>query len=274
MRKEDAISALNTLENSLKQLKSSLSGIKSKYVARKEDQQIVRQVATKWFEDVEGLLIRFSISDDTKKKYHDLFSKLLSLSLTQSWKHTYLRTINDLLLDYKSDLLIPVLKSAGQIVAIGHLTKILENVTDEEEEYLNEALGCAGSGFFRASIVLAWSAAVHRMHKVIEKLGFDEFNKKTKEMKNIKEGRFKRFNKSFNVSSLSELRATVFDNDLLWVLEYWGLIDSNQHERLSICFTMRNNAAHPGEAPITEENLASFYSDLKKIVFDNPKFKL
>jgi hypothetical protein len=112
------------------------------------------------------------------------------------------------------------------------------------------------------------------MHKVIEKLGFDEFNKKSEEMKNINEGRFKRFKKSFNIHSLSELRATVFDNDLLWVLEYWGLIDSNQHDRLSACFTLRNNSAHPGEAPITEENLASFYSDLKNIVFDNPKFKL
>jgi len=91
-------------------------------------------------------------------------------------------------------------------------------------------------------------------------------------MKNIKDGRFRRFNKSFKIQSLNELRATVFDNDLLWVLEYWGLIDNNQHERLSICFTMRNNCAHPGEAPLTEENLASFYSDIKIIIFNNPKF--
>ena len=54
----------------------------------------------------------------------------------------------------------------------------------------------------------------------------------------------------------------------------WELIDANQHERLSICFTMRNNAAHPGEATITEPNLLSAFSDLKTIVFDNPKFKL
>jgi hypothetical protein len=93
-------------------------------------------------------------------------------------------------------------------------------------------------------------------------------------MKSKCEGRFKRFQKSFGVNSLSELRATVFDTDLLWVLEYWELIDANQHERLSICFTMRNNAAHPGEAPITDVNLASAFSDLKNIIFDNPKFKL
>jgi len=35
---------------------------------------------------------------------------------------------------------------------------------------------------------------------------------------------------------------------------------------------MRNNAAHPGDAVITEPNLASAFSDLKIINFDNPKF--
>jgi hypothetical protein len=37
---------------------------------------------------------------------------------------------------------------------------------------------------------------------------------------------------------------------------------------------MRNNAAHSGEAPFTEENIKSFYSDLKEIIFDNPNFTL
>jgi len=37
---------------------------------------------------------------------------------------------------------------------------------------------------------------------------------------------------------------------------------------------MRNNSAHPGEAVISKENLLSFYSDLKTIIFDNSKFGL
>ena len=169
---------------------------------------------------------------------------------------------------------VPDAKPAEKNASIVGLVKILESATEEEKEYLNEALGCAKYDFNRASMVLVWSAAIHRMQKVVEKLGFSEFNKKSEEMKSIREGRFKRFQKSFNVNSLSELRATVFDTDLLWVLEYWELIDANQHERLSNCFAMRNNAAHPGEAKITGINLASVFSDLKNIVFDNPKFKL
>ncbi len=189
-----------------------------------------------------------------------------------SYRKTYLKTIDEILQGFKEELFVAVMKSVGQVVSVSQLTKILENATDEEKDYLDEALGCASRGFFRASVVLGWSAAVHRMHKTIEKLGFDGFNKKSDEMRSAG-GRFKRWNKSFTVHSLSDLR-TVFDSDLLWVLEYLELIDSNQHERLSICFTMRSNSAHPGEAPITEENLASFYSDLKAFVFDNPRFKV
>ena len=198
---------------------------------------------------------------------------MLSLTVSYPLKSTYLTCIDDIFLNIRKEILLTVMTHSEKILSVQNLSKILENITEEEREYLKEALGCAERKYFRASVVMGWNAAMNRVHKVIEKNGFDEFNKKTEEMKNVKEGRFKRFNKSFNVHSLSELR-NVFDNDILWILEYWNLIDSNQHDRLSTCFTMRNNCAHPGEAPLTEENLASFYSDLKIIIFDNPKFKI
>jgi hypothetical protein len=91
----------------------------------------------------------------------------------------------------------------------------MENLSQQEADYMIESVNCAKHGYLRASTVLAWNAAVHRMHKVVEKRGFDEFNRKSEEMKSMTEGRFKRFGKSFNVKSLSELRASVFDNDLL-----------------------------------------------------------
>jgi len=274
MRKEDLLANLEAVEDSARKLKNEIQQIEGENLYRQSTKIAVRQLCNKWFEEIDPVLARFGVSDETKKKYHDFFSSLLELAIKTSRKATYVKIIGQILSTLRDDLFLIVSKSAGQTVSTAHLAKILENATEEEKDYLNEALGCAGSGFFRASVVLGWSAAVHRMHKTIEKLGFDEFKKKSEEMKNVTEGRFKRFNKSFSVNSLSELEATVFDKDMLWVLEYWGLIDANQHERLSLCFTMRNNSAHPGEAPITEENLASFYSDLKIIVFDNPKFRL
>lgn len=273
MSKEGILEDLDEVETKLNKLNKNLTQSKIKFVARKSAQQEVQLITTKWFEEIEPVMDQFGVSEEIIKNYHKLFTQLLELSLKTSRKKTYLRIIEQILSDFK-DIVLLVMKSAGKIISTADLVKILEKVTEEEREFLSEALGCAKYKFFRGAMVLVWSAAINRMQKVIEKLGLKEFNKKSKEMKNISDGRFKRFNKSFNIHSLSELRATVFDRDLLWVLEYWNLIDSNQHERLSICLTMRNNAAHPGEAPISEVNLASAFSDLKNIIFDNPQFKL
>lgn len=273
MNKEETLAALSSVEESLKAIKNQLAGAKGAYVKRKAIRDTAQKVSRRWFEELENTVLRSGVDDGTVMKYHDLFDKLLQLSVTVSWRKTYVKTVTNLLQGFKPDLVVPVMKSAGPILGLSQLDRIMDNIQDAaERDYLTEAVKCADHEYFRASVVLGWNAAVHRMQRVVEKLGFTEFNKKSEEMKKISEGRYKRFNKSFNIHSIGELRATVFDTDLLWILEYWNLIDSNQHERLQTCFTMRSNCAHPGEAPITSENLASFYSDLKNMVFDNPKF--
>ena len=105
----------------------------------------------------------------------------------------------------------------------------------------------------------------------IESSGFGHFNVASARMASETKGRFKRFNAPQNVQSISDLRA-VFDTQILWILEGMGLIDLNQHTRLRACFELRTQSAHPGDAPVTEYNLLSFFSDLKEIVFKNPRF--
>ena len=52
------------------------------------------------------------------------------------------------------------------------------------------------------------------------------------------------------------------------------LIDSNQQTRLRSCFELRCHCAHPGDAPLTEFNFLSFFSDLNEIVFRGKSFEL
>lgn len=273
MNKEALIEFTKEIDKGLGDLSVELAKITSKYVNKKSATDRAQHLAKKWFEDVAPCAEQFGFKD-MADKYNQLFDQLLSLSLKPSWKLTYQKTINAIASGFKQDVLQSVIKSASKINSFSNLANILEKATEEEQDYLNEALGCAKNGFLRASMVLVWCAAVNRMHKTVEKLGIEEFNKKSKEMKVIQSGRFKRFNKSFDLVTSGDLEATVFDNDLLWVLEYWQLIDANQHDRLNICFTMRNNAAHPGDATITEANLASAFSDIKTMVIDNPRFNV
>lgn len=274
MNKDTLIANIREIDKALGSLSKDVNKSAGNYVSKKQTMKSAEHVATKWFELVEPCAEYFDFSSIAESKYHKLFERLLKLSLKQSWKLTYQKTIAAISKNFKEEILLVVIKSADKITSFANLPNILENTTKEETEYLSEALGCAKNGYLRASMVLVWCAAVNRMHKTIEKLGIAEFNKKSHEMKKIKSGRFKRFDKSFDLVSANDLEATVFDNDMLWVLEYWNLIDANQHERLNICFTMRNNAAHPGDATTTEQNLASAFSDIKTMVFDNSNFKL
>lgn len=274
MKKDDLLLSLRAVEGGCASLRDAVAALKGAVVFSKAVMAEGQRLSRAWFEGLDVVLTGYGVSEAAVEKYRPLFDKLLELSLRPSRRATYVRVLTEALKDYRDDLVAPVMRFAGEPKFSKNLDKILEDATEGEREYLVEALGCADRGYFRASVVLGWSAAVDRMHRVVEKLGFAEFNRKSAEMKGKKVGRYGRFNKVFSVSSLADLRASVFDNNLLWVLEYWGLIDANQHERLQLCFTMRNNSAHPGEAPMTPENLASFYSDIHQIVFRNEKFRL
>ena len=173
---------------------------------------------------------------------------------------------------YHSDIIVPVQKYEAILLKFPNLDTVVSHAVGLEIDYLTEAVDCARLGKRRAAIILGWCAAANRLHKYIEKEGFVKLNQASVQMSAIPTGQYKRFNKKFDIQNLSDLRMTVFDNDLLWILEFMGTIDGNQHERLEICFTMRNTCAHPGEAMVTDENLLSFFSDIDTLIFSNPKF--
>ena len=151
--------------------------------------------------------------------------------------------------------------------------EIFENIKDlPEKDYLEEAIGCAEIGFKRAAVVLGWSSVIYRLHRVIEKEGFDKFNDTSVRISSLNYGRFKRFNKTFRIHDANDLNE-VFDTDLLLVIEGMSLIDMNERTRLRGCFDLRCQGAHPGNAPITDFNLLSFFSDINEVIFKNVRFK-
>ena len=264
-------SSLEEVEQSLNNLVSSIRKAKIKFIRRQDIQRTAREITTAWFEKIDPYLDSYDISPSAKEDYAKLFRRLLALSTKGAQSSQYTTLIEDILKNFHDDILIPALRYSSKGIDLTVIDKIVSAATPEEKDYLDEAVGCAKENYLRAATILTWCAAIHRMHKVVEKIGFDVFNAKSLEMKGVTSGRYKRFKKSFEIHSISELR-TVFDNDLLWVLEYMQLLDGNQHDRLEICFTMRNNSGHPGEAKISEPNFQSYCSDVYEFVFGNPKF--
>lgn len=225
-----------------------------------------------WFETLEPILSRnLGLNQEPLTSSRSYFDQLLKMISSQASGNAYCSQI-DSLLPILREIEIEVKKFSGIPNSITRLNNYLDRFTDgPDKEYFLESVKCANAGMVRASVVMAWCATISCLHRFVENQGFAEFNKKSTLMKGITTGRYKRFNKEFSITTKAEMQS-VFDSDLLWVLEFWNLIDSNEHERLSICFTIRNNCAHPGNAPLTEDNLLSFFSDICEIVHFNNKF--
>ena len=134
---------------------------------------------------------------------------------------------------------------------------------------MQEAVECAAAGHSRAAIVMGWCCAVDRVQRKLMSLGLSKFNAASKKLKDKTTGKFKRWKKVFSISNLSELQ-TVFDKDLIVILEGMGLVDGNQAQRLDTCFQYRNHSAHPGDAPIAEAHVVTFFTDINSIILQNP----
>lgn len=269
------IQILKEMLRELKALRSDISAETGDAIARKSLRQRAEALGIRWFSDVSGALTNnFGISPDVVEDYSQHFGRLIKISAPNNLKKSYLDTLNQLARRFRDELIIQIQKRPKTAANTALLAQIVRDLPNPEENaYLKEAVDCAKHRFYRAAVVLGWCAAIDRIHRVVEKMGFAKFNVTSSSMASQAKGRFKRFSSPQNVSSLSELRR-VFDTEVLWVCEGMQLIDSNEHTRLRSCFDLRCQCSHPGDAPVTEYNLLAYFSDLNEIVFKSPKFQL
>lgn len=264
---------LTRLLDDLKSLRKMLKAETVPQVGKKAIRDRANELGTRWHRDLSPTL-RSVIPADVSERYDAGFTRLIRLSAPNNLRSSYLEVLNPLISPFRDELIIPAQQGSFSTPTPSAFDTFFASLANpEESEYLREAIACARAGYSRAAAVLGWSAAIDRVHKKIEATGFRHFNVTSAQMASQQTGRYKKFNQVQNVNSISEIRE-VFDTVVLWIIEGMGLIDSNQHTRLRSCFDMRCQSAHPGDAPITQFNLLSFFSDLDQIIFSNPKFKL
>jgi hypothetical protein len=232
----------------------------------------VQAAAAAWFDEVRAALEAAGVSPGFVAHGTDVFDRLLRQSKQKPSKTLVLATMAEGIDLYKE--IIHNIETASFVSASTlSIAPYIEGLSTDEGEYLAEAQRCLDANALRGCIVLGWCATIARIQAKIAEIGYEKFSNATASMTAKTTGRYKFYKKKYEVESLSELQR-IFDTDLLWVLEFMGLIDGNQHERLRYCFEFRNNSAHPGLAPIKGENLYSFYSDISEIVLKNAKFTL
>lgn len=264
---------LSQLLEDLKGLRKTLKAEAVARVAKKALRIQANELGSRWHRDV-GPKLRSVVPADVCDRYDSAFTRLIKLSAPNNLRSSYLETLSILIPHFQDELLIPAKQGAFSGPASSAFDSFFASLgSPNESDYLQEAIACARAGYFRAAAVLGWSAAIDRVHRKIEALGFSHFNAMSAQMASQTTGRYKKFSQVQNASNISEIRE-VFDSVVLWIIEAMGLIDSNQHTRLRSCFDMRCQGAHPGDAPITQFNLLSFFSDLDQIIFRNAKIKV
>ena len=270
------LAGLKSFLDEVKGFRADVKAISTSTVGSKGLRGVAEALGSRWCNEISPELdANDGFAADLIARYNQGFSKLIALSAPSSRKSSYLSTLNLVIKDFRKDFVLPIQQgkvklSGGSSTFDTFLSKIAPS---DEGAYFKEAISCAKHGYLRAATVMAWCTAINRIHRKIDEIGFATFNVTSAQMASQTAGRFKRFNQTQNVGSLSELRE-VFDSTVLWIIEGMGLIDSNQHTRLRSCFEMRCHSAHPGEAPTTEYNLLSCFSDIEQIVLANPKFAL
>ena len=276
MNKGELISALQSLRNDLDKLRKKLRSSSAKNVSNSETKNMAKGTSMMWFENIRQALPSFGVSRETVSEYSVYFKNLVRAALPQAThRNTYQKILDEIQDRFDDSLLLPVYVSAGEIVDVSHLEKILEKISDDDErEYLEQAIGCAHHDFLSASVVMGWCAAVNRMHRIIEnKWGFPRFTQITEEMVQNNKGPYRAFRMPYEVSNLGDMRQ-VPDRVTMFALKHEGLVTANQYKKLDKCLLTRNLAAHPGETKTNPEDLASFYRNLKDLVFDNSKFEM
>jgi hypothetical protein len=265
---------LNSFLTDLKALRSDIRKEDVRTIGKQNLRQRANQLSRDWFSKYRDPINRRGVVSTTMlEELNQSFSRLLRLSSPSNLRESYLDVLNGITRSFKNDIIVPLAQNPVSSKSPQFAELVGDTAQMPEADYLDEAIQCADSGFFRAAAVLGWSAGVYRLRLKIAEIGFDIFNTESVRISGITSGRFKRFNKRFNVSSMNEMNE-VFDTDLLWILEGMELIDLNEHTRLKSCFDLRCQSAHPGDAPVTPFNLLSFFSDLKEIIFKNEKFQI
>lgn len=270
--KDKVIGKLRSYRKRIQDLRSSVSALKTDGVAKLSIRKEAEQVATQWVEELRSPLEHFfKLPAETIEEMSLLVKRLHVLSRPNNKKSSYKTCLDGMLKEFENRFILPIQQMSSDPTDIGNLSKIVAKIPQEEySDYLHEAIQCAQIGKHRAAIVMGWCAAIARIRSAVLARGLAKFNAASLIVKAQTTGKYKRWNKSFALASDAELEA-VFDTDLIVVCEAMGFFDSNQSSRLEVDFQYRNHSAHPGDAPIAEPHVVSFFTDIVEIVLLNTK---
>ncbi len=261
---EDVIEELVSIQKDVNKLKTaSVSG----QALRKR----VKATHKKWL-PVAGVLEAGSIVDTSKlQEVSDTWTALVKLANDARPKSQYKALLRVIIASTESEILHKFIKGSA-IETIGDtLRKLVQPVNDPELlKYLDESIRCAEMKCVRASVVLAWCAVAHVVHRKLTSLGITALNAEFAKMKADKGLMFRTFTKDYVFSTEPDVQEAA-DAHLILLCRFLSYLDDTQYKHLKGALDLRNGCGHPTGYQPEPVKLQAYYADITQLVLLNAK---
>ena len=262
---EDVLEELVLIQKDINKLKTaSVSGL----TLRKR----VKDTHKTWL-PVVGLLETGNLVDLAKLQAVSAdWTALVKLANSASQKKLYKALLKSIITQTETELLYKFIKGSA-IQTIGDtLRKLVQPIGNPDLlKYLDESIRCAETNCVRASVVLAWCAVAHMVHKKLTSLGIAPLNSEFAKMKADKGLMFRTFTKDYVFSSDPDVQEAA-DAHLILLCRFLTYLDDTQYKHLKGALDLRNGCGHPTGYEPDPVKLQAYYADITQLVLLNPKF--
>lgn len=264
--------ALEDLLEELVLIQKEINKLKTVSVSGQDLRRRIKDAHKQWL-PVAGVLETSSIVDNSElQEVLDAWATIVKLANNASKKKLYKEQLKIIITKTEGELLHKYIKGSA-IQAIGDaLRKLVQPIADPELlKYLDESIRCAEGNCIRASVVLAWCAVAHMVHRKLTSLGITIVNAEFAKMKTDKGLMFRAFTKDYVFSTDLDVQEAA-DAHLILLCRFLMFLDDTQYKHLKSALDLRNGCGHPTGYQPDPVKLQAYYADLAQLVLLNPKF--
>lgn len=268
----DIAQALEDVLEELVSIQKEVNKLKTASVSGQALRKRVKDAYKRWL-PVVGLLESGNIVDTAQlQDVSNAWVSIVKLANSASPKKQYKPLLKSIITKTESDLLHKFIRGSA-IQTIGDtLRKLVQPVADPELlKYLDESIRCAETNCVRASVVLAWCAVAHMIHKKLTSLGIATLNAEFAKMKADKGLMFRSFTKEYVFSTDPDVQEAA-DAHLVVLCRFLTYLDDTQYKHLKAALDLRNGCGHPTGYQPDPVKLQAYYADITQLVLLNSKF--
>jgi len=261
--------ALEALHERIRAVLRQLNACGSSRVTELTTLSELGAIAKEWLRTSASLRAVPNVNTANIDEIDSLMNSVLTKTTGRSRASNYYSSLDQVNKRFIPEVLVPLIKAEGspdQVSARQLHTLLAPHLLPEEVHYVDEASRCLTLQCFRAAIIMLWSAAIARLHRAIETLGFAAFNAASAAASSRGGGPFNRLTKSLSITSLPELQRTR-DFDIIVIgMELWKY-DLQTFQELDRLLGTRNDSAHPGTLQPTALDVQQFATKLQAYIF-------